>query len=203
MADSHTDRWIKILGKKEKRQQHTNKERFPPPGYSPHIEPSLQKQKTMCISSAARALSTHVTRLSEANLQKCEASANSPRVQRASVGGCCQRRSCFAAGAAAPLLARAAPCVSGTGSLLPSRRVFCPDVNPVATSVSHLLLQSLQGFELQAGQPDLNVSGNVRDQEAQEELEGQQYVLTSQEREKHIRAHQSGGTNTANKLHIT
>lgn len=57
-------------------------------------------------------------------------------------------------------------------------------VKPVTTSDTHLLLQSLQGFELQAGQSDLNVFGNVWDQEAQHELEGQQHVLKSQEREK-------------------
>lgn len=47
----------------------------------------------------------------------------------------------------------------------------------MATSGSHLLLQSLQRFELQAGQADLDVSGNVRDEEAQDELEGQQQML--------------------------
>lgn len=52
----------------------------------------------------------------------------------------------------------------------------CKRVN-VATSGSHLLLQSLQGFELQAGQSDLDVFGNVWDEEAQEELEGQQQML--------------------------
>lgn len=47
----------------------------------------------------------------------------------------------------------------------------------MTTSGSHLLLQSLQGLELQAGQSDLDVFGNVWDEEAQDELEGQQQML--------------------------
>lgn len=59
---------------------------------------------------------------------------------------------------------------------------------PTCDGVAHLLLQGLQGFELQAGQPDLNVFGNVWDQEAQQELEGQQDVLKAQERKKNRRS---------------
>lgn len=47
----------------------------------------------------------------------------------------------------------------------------------MTTSGSHLLLQSLQRFKLQAGQSDLDVFGNVWDEEAQDELEGQQHML--------------------------
>lgn len=47
----------------------------------------------------------------------------------------------------------------------------------MTTSGSHLLLQSLQRFKLQAGQSDLDVFGNIWDEEAQDELEGQQHML--------------------------
>lgn len=50
---------------------------------------------------------------------------------------------------------------------------------------SYLSLQSLQGFKLQTGQLDLDVFWNIWDEEGQDELEGQQPMLKSQNN-KHI-----------------
>lgn len=50
---------------------------------------------------------------------------------------------------------------------------------------SYLFLKSLQWLKLQAGQFDLDVFGNIWDEEGQDELEGQQPMLKSQNN-KHI-----------------
>lgn len=51
----------------------------------------------------------------------------------------------------------------------------------MACSPVHLFLEGLQWFKLQTSQFDLDVLWNVRDEETQDELEGQESVLKLEE----------------------
>lgn len=62
---------------------------------------------------------------------------------------------------------------------------ICQSTDNAFTVLFYLFLQGLQWFKLQTGQFDLDVFGNIRNEEGQDELEGQQYMLKSQN-DRHI-----------------